>query len=95
MDIQKTSTESKLNHGPADMPNRMGNMGGEVQTTSSQSTLSRTPTPVANLTNKPKMGEIQCNSTQSNLGRTSASPYDPTSATTPHTPLGGGRRKSK
>ena|SRR5690349_12504865 len=81
------STKQSLKTGPADRPNWPAGMG-RTQVNSTQMKLNRTPSPVANLENKPgRHGTEQVTSTRCNLSRQTNSPYTPTSKTTPATPL--------
>jgi hypothetical protein len=83
---QVTSTKQGLGRGPEDMP-KWGGRQGQVQVTSSQSKLSRTPNPVAAFGAHPKQGMEQVTSTKSSLSRKANSPYDHISKTTPQESL--------
>ena len=83
---QVTASEQTLKDTPADKPAWKAGMG-QTQTTSSQSPLRREPSPVAQFGANPGMGTVQSTATQCTLSRTPNPPYEPTSKTTPRSPI--------
>jgi hypothetical protein len=73
--VQTTSTDKPLKSGPKDMPDRGGRDKPNLQTTSSQVTMSRKENFVAAFGNRPGMGTEQCTSTKVTLHRNANSPY--------------------
>jgi hypothetical protein len=85
--VQTTSSRKDLKTNPGDMPTWGAGMGDQ-QVTSSRMPLQHTPSPVANLENKPgRHGTPQVTASQMQLSRKASYPYQPTAKTNPQVDL--------